>query len=558
MKRCLILTSVPFLFFVFAYLAPLSFRPMLKPDEFRYAEIPREMLVSGDWISPRLAGIRYFEKPVMGYWMTAVCFRCFGDNAFALRLPSALAVLFSAAMIWLLARRKRDPLLPATAAGVYLFFGLVYGVGIFAVLDSQLAAALTLCIGSVFLACEAKKPLPVFGWLLAAGVFAGTAFLIKGFLALAIPAIVAGPYLILRREWKKLFLYPWIPLLAALAVALPWSLEIHRAEPDFWRYFFIEEHWKRFTGSTYDRDPQPFWYFIPVLLGGVMPAGFLALGAWRGWKKKFFSDPLTLYSLCWFAIPFLFFSASSCKLGTYILPCFPPLALLLAESFRRAKLRNPASIRRLTDRLRRYSGWFFLIGGVLTAIFFLICDRIPFLPQFYADPTAKPFIFAAAVVVSGGFLLAMRRFPRASIRLWVFPAAMVPVVFFGLYATPDAVFGGKALEVGLRKCLEKVPVTEQDVILSRSGDAAAVSWLLKRNDSLVAGGDGEFEYGLKNYPEYAPRFVSYEEFKQLPARFPHRGIVYILGNTLAKRPLPKDCPTVATAESCGVSVVRLK
>ena len=144
---------------------------MLKPDEFRYAEIPREMVESGDWVVPRLSGIRYFEKPVLGYWLTAVSFKYLGYNAFSLRLSSALSTLAAAVMIWLLAAKGgKDPLLAPTATVIFLLFGLVFGVGTFAVLDGQLAGALTFCIGALYFAFEEKRPARILFWLLLAGV----------------------------------------------------------------------------------------------------------------------------------------------------------------------------------------------------------------------------------------------------------------------------------------------------------------------------------------------------------------------------------------------------
>ncbi|MGE4565047.1 MAG: phospholipid carrier-dependent glycosyltransferase, partial [Victivallaceae bacterium] len=309
------------IFFFVGYLPGLGSRPLIRPDEFRYAEIPREMRLSGDWTTPRFCGVRYFEKPALGYQFNAASFSLFGENAFALRWPSALAVLLTALFGWyFLNRTTRDPWLGTLAAGLYLGFGLVFGVGTFAVFDSQLTAALTICSGSFFLAWQERRRSRKFAFLALAGVAAGAGFLLKGGLALVIPSIIAVPFLLWQKEYRQIFSYPWIPLVFALATALPWSLAIASAEPDFWRYFIIEEHWNRFTGSTYDRGPEPFWYFLPVLLGGVLPTGLLALTVRLNKPAGLPREPLLRFLLCAAVIPFVFFSASSCKLGTYILP----------------------------------------------------------------------------------------------------------------------------------------------------------------------------------------------------------------------------------------------
>ena len=140
-------------FFIVAYLLPLAGRPMVTPDEFRYAEIPREMIDRGDYVTPHLVNMRYFEKPVMGYWMTAGCFKVFGENAFALRLPAALGAGLAALLAALLIQQTlHDEKIAALAAMLYLTFGMAYGIGTFAVLDSQLTGFVTGVSCTAFLA----------------------------------------------------------------------------------------------------------------------------------------------------------------------------------------------------------------------------------------------------------------------------------------------------------------------------------------------------------------------------------------------------------------------
>ena len=127
-----------FLLFLGMYIAPLSFRPMITPDEFRYAEIPREMVESGNWVKPRLAGMDYFEKPALGYQMTAVSFKIFGYNNFALRFPPALATGLTALLLVLFLRRyTRNDRIAVMGGVLYLDMGLVFALGNCAVLDAQ-------------------------------------------------------------------------------------------------------------------------------------------------------------------------------------------------------------------------------------------------------------------------------------------------------------------------------------------------------------------------------------------------------------------------------------
>ena len=138
---------------VAVYIVPLGLRPMVAPDEYRYAEIPREMIESGDWISPHLLGVRYFEKPVLGYWLTAISMTVFGDHAFAHRLPPALSVLGAALLLGLLVRSRREGRSAVVLTSlVFMSSLLVFSIGTYNVLDSQLSLFTTGSLVMFFLA----------------------------------------------------------------------------------------------------------------------------------------------------------------------------------------------------------------------------------------------------------------------------------------------------------------------------------------------------------------------------------------------------------------------
>lgn len=544
------------LFYLIAYILPLGSRRMIRPDEFRYAEIPREMLVSGNWTAPRLADVRYFEKPALGYQLTALSFKCFGQNAFALRLPSALAVGVTALLLFrLLKKDSSDPRLPSLATGIYLFSGLVYGVGTFAVLDSQLTAALTLSIGFFYFAWSSRTRTAAAGWLAAAGAAAGAAFLLKGFLAFAVPTVVIVPFLLWQKEWKKIFVYPWLPLAAALLTALPWTLAIHRLEPDFWHYFIVEEHINRFTGSTYDRSPEPFWYFIPVLIGGVMPAGLYCAAAWMGWKRELFRRPPYRFLLCWAAAPFLLFSISSCKLGTYILPCFPPLAALIAAGTLEAFRLRPDTARKILDITFRSLGLLLAALAVSATLALIIWRFIPALPELYAGWDLFPYLTLLALLAWGIALIRSCRWTAAA-QSAVFLFGMAPAIVFGLNAVPDIALGDKATAVGIRQCLETVPIRRGDIILVDRGTLQAAAWLLKRTDLVLIGKPGELQYGLSNYPEYASRWYKEEESDKLLAASRPGSRLFITMRNLRRKPLPPDWAAEQTVTRNGISIIR--
>ena len=532
------------LFWVIAYLLPLPMRPLMRPDEFRYGEIPREMLATGDWVAPRFVNFRYFEKPALGYQIHALSMKIFGQNAFALRFPSAFAVLLTGLMIYfLIARKSRDPWLPALTVLICWGFGLVLGIGTFVVLDSLLCMALTLCLTAFYCAYDAKGRAAAAGFLALAGVGAGAAFLIKGFLAFAVPVVAIGPFLLWRREWRKLFTMPWIPLVTALAVAAPWSWAIWRAEPDFWNYFVIEEHWKRFTASTYDRDPQPFWYFLPVLLGGMLPSGLLVVGAWRSWRWNFFRKPLMRYALCWFLLPFLFFSASSCKLGTYILPCFPPLAILIAAGLRRALLTDFARCRRTLGAVLGWFGLVLAVAAVLGAVVITVWRLVPKLPEIYEARNLAPYALALVLMLYGMALWRRRRsHPR--ILLAVFLLGAAPAVLPGMNSIPaGALAGGKTPERGIREGLAKLSLRVDDVFAAENSGLGAVAWCLKRTDLMLMNGKGEFRYAIEHYPEeYRERLFRENEMKALLKSIRPRRLVLIILRDLDDKALPRKGP----------------
>ena len=564
----LVYPLLPAVFFIVVYLLPLGFRVMIRPDEFRYAEIPREMIDSGEWMRPRLDGVKYFEKPTLGYQLIALSMKIFGENKFAVRFPSVLGTLLAAAMVWLLFfRETKERFWASAAAGIYLASALVLSIGAFAVLDAPLTGALTVSIGAIYLAYRSERKQECALWLAAAGAAAAVAFMLKGFLAFALPVIVAVPFLIWDREWKKLLVWPWLPFAVILLIALPWAFLQHRAEPDFWRYFFVEEHWKRFTSGTYDRNAQPFWYFIPVLLGGVMPVGLLWIAGALGCTKEYFKRPFVRFMLCWFAFPFLFFSASKCKLGTYILPCFPPLALLLGSA-----LKNAWGSDRFRARCRKIYAVFGCVLMAAAAAGAVALAALPFLPKKLAAQATAPLtvwitpwsiLTLIALAAAGAVLYRCRR--KDSAGLWIFLTGLAPAIAFGMLAIPETGLGDRTPEAGLRECLKHYPDRGQCIVAVERSCIAPVCWTMKRSDIVVAAKFdrdngkwyklGELEFGIETYSaEYESKRVSEQDF---PAWLKGKKVLYVTFDDLKKHPLPKNWPQPAEIHTHGgVTVVR--
>jgi 4-amino-4-deoxy-L-arabinose transferase len=315
------------------YLVPLGVRPLSVPDEARYAQIAREMLDSGDWVVPRLVGVRYLEKPVGGYWLNALALMLVSDVNFGVRLPSALAALGTAALIaWLMRLGTGDGRRGLLAAIVYLTSYMVFAIGTLAVLDTMLTFWLTAALAAFWQAATARGRVGRAGWWTAFGAACGCAFLTKGFVALAIPVAAVAPFLLWQRRWRELLVYGAWSVVVATLIALPWSLAIHAREPAFWHDFFWNEHVKRFASED-AQHRQPFWYYVPVVVlmslpwTPVLPGALQA--AWQTGVRGGAAFPRFL--LLAFTTPVLLFSLANGKILTYVLPCSAPLALLLAD-----------------------------------------------------------------------------------------------------------------------------------------------------------------------------------------------------------------------------------
>ncbi len=504
------------LVYIFLYLLPLGARPLFIPDETRYAEIPREMIAGGDWIVPHINGVRYFEKPVLGYWVSAVSLLVVGENNFGVRLPSALATGFTALLLLLLGDRrgKSDPP-PLRFAPFVLLTALgVVGVGTFAVLDSLFSFFLTATLISFFLATEEKAGSGRERLRLGvAGLAAGCAFLTKGFLAFAVPTLTAAPYLALTRRWRDCFRMLPLPLAAALVLALPWSLLIHGREPDFWNYFFFHEHLHRFLSDS-AQHREPFWYFSAVLPPMLLPWTFMVPAVLPG-LLRYRAAPqspekrLMLYSLCWLFFPFFFFSASNGKLLTYILPCFPATAILLSLGLS-ASLWDGGKTRLFNTGLRALLFFFvLLIAGLLLVQVAAVGPFRPFIRSWKWLLLINGLIVAVLICIAA---LRCRDIHHGIVLCGLAPAALLFITNFTL---PKPTLDVKA--PGLLLSRHKTALARAGTILSGEETARSVPWYAKRDDILLIERGGELDYGLR-YADEAGRLLSPQAAGQLISR----------------------------------------
>ncbi len=528
--------------FLFLYIVPLGVRPLVVPDETRYAEISREMLASGDWVVPHLAGFRYFEKPVLGYWLNTLALRLFGENGFAVRLPSALAAGITALLLGLWASRyAADKMTGPLTAGVFLLSFEVFFIGVFCVLDSMFSLFVTGAILFFYFAQTSRRRRL---WIVS-GVCCGLAFLTKGPLGVVIPALVLAPFVLWQRQVKATLRILWLPALAALLVALPWSVMIDRREPDYWHYFFWVQHISRFLKAEPGQHASPLWYYVPVLLGGAMPWTPLAGTIIQGLRRTGLKDPMLRLALCWLVLPFLFFSVSSGKLGTYILVCFPALAFLSAVGLRQCLGQN--------DTKGFVTGTTIVAAGAGLLFCVLILSFFVRLPKLALLPPSLPWLLTAAGLAAWG-ALALAAIYRKTVRgrLALYWLAPVLFLFSGHFVAADVTSPEKMPGAFLRAHSD-CGVDRNCTLVCADNLAAAVCWFYRRTDVFLINGQGEYEYGL-GYADSRHRFLEPAEFKNLIARSTDKRCIGLIMSEKRFRDLAPRVPPPA-AQSAGDDLV---
>jgi 4-amino-4-deoxy-L-arabinose transferase-like glycosyltransferase len=311
----------------------LGVRHLVKPDEGRYAEIPREMIASGDWLTPRINGYKYFEKPPLQYWATAVSFLAFGTNEWAARLWPGLTGFLGVLLVFWAGNRLFAPPAGLLGAAVTASATLYAAMGHLLTLDMALSFFMSAAVFAFALAQQEAGEPERRRWMLLAWSAMALAVLTKGLVGAVLPIGAVGAYVLLHRDWKLLSRLELLRGgLLFLAIAAPWFVLVSLVNPEFARFFFIHEHFERFLTREHDRY-QPAWFFVPILLVGFLPWIVGLLPALRSAWPRSATAPFhaSRFLLIWCALVFAFFSASSSKLVSYILPLFPALSLLVGS-----------------------------------------------------------------------------------------------------------------------------------------------------------------------------------------------------------------------------------
>ena len=323
----------------FLFFFGLAYFGLIGADEPRYAQVAREMLARHDWITPTLGGKPWLEKPPLYYWQAMLAYSIFGVSDWAARLPSAIDATLMVVVTYLFLKRFRPgfqldgALMTASAAGIV-------GFARAASTDMPLAAMFTIVMLAWYAWYESgsRGYLAIFYCFLALGTLA------KGPLAPLLAAIVIVIFAVVKSDYSLLWRTLWIPgVLLFCAVALPWYVAVQMKNPEFFRIFILQHNLARFGTNLY-RHKEPFWYYIPVVLLGLVPwTVFVAaslvetIRVWWAERREMLAsdDALNAFLVIWILVPALFFSLSQSKLPGYIVPALPAGTLLLSEYVRR-------------------------------------------------------------------------------------------------------------------------------------------------------------------------------------------------------------------------------
>ncbi|HVY06395.1 MAG TPA: glycosyltransferase family 39 protein [Burkholderiales bacterium] len=488
--------------FAVAWFCNLDYRDLVRPDEGRYAEIAREMAVTGDWVTPRLNGIKYFEKPPLQYWMTAAAYRAFGESEWTARLWAALTGFAGVLLTGFAGARLFGRTAGLCAAAVLAGSLLYAAIGHMNTLDMGLTFWLTAAMAGFLLAQESRATTQARRWMLLAWAAAGAAFLSKGLIGLMLPAMSVSAYVLLQRDFTLLRRMQFGSGIAIfLAISAPWIVAVSLANPEFARFFFIHEHFERFLTHEHNRVGA-WWYFIPVLVAGLLPWTIMAApAAWRAWKADAADAPFRprRFLLLHAAIIFAFFSVSGSKLASYILPLFPAVALLLGEWLAHVEGR----------RLARY-----MLPMAALALAGLAVA--PFIARFASENRPAEMLQGLSIWLTAGFALMLaacagswflaRRasVPTAVVILGCGGLLLVQMTMTGLQSLSPSYSAARAAQSAKPLLAAGVP------FYSVKTYEHTLPFYIKRTVTLVDYGD-ELEFGLQQQPEL--RIASVQEFR---------------------------------------------
>jgi 4-amino-4-deoxy-L-arabinose transferase-like glycosyltransferase len=486
---------LPWALLAAGWLLSIQVRPLLDPDEGRYAEIPREMLAQRDFVTPRFNDLKYFEKPPLQYWATAAAYAVFGLTEWSSRIWAVGLAFACLPLVFAWTRRHyghEAALAALVALGVSPYF---QAIGHLNLLD----AAFTFWLTAAVLAFTTAQSEPTGSsaerrWMLLAWALAALAVLSKGIVVGVLAGGALLVYTVIERDlrtWGRL--HAGIGLALFLGIAAPWFVAVSLRNPSFPGFFFVHEHFTRFLTTVHQRV-EPWWYFLPLLLGAVLPWLAPAVRAVRGaWLEPASRAPpfrprrfLLVYALLTLA----FFSASGSKLAPYILPMVPVLAVLTG-----AEIRDPGRLARQAARAAAP-----LV--VLVAVGFLVYSlrRNNFVPH---EALAWALAAGAAALIAAGLSFCYRLRPLAMVVVAVLGASLAWQCLMCEYTSIPPARSARELVRAVRPFLDA-----HTPLYSVGQYRETIAPYLGRTLQL-AGYEGELRFGLDEEPQ---RRMDLEQF----------------------------------------------
>jgi 4-amino-4-deoxy-L-arabinose transferase-like glycosyltransferase len=396
---------------------------LIGADEPRYAQVAREMLDHRDWITPTLAGQPWLEKPPLYYWQAMLSYSVLGVSDVAARVPSAIDAILLVIAVYLFFRRFRRgtevdaALITASCAGI---------IGYARAASTDMPLTATFAIGMLtwwtWRESGKKVYLALFYAFMALGMLAKGP--VAPFLAAAIIALLAAA----TREWRLILKTAWLPGIALFSViALPWYIAVQLRNPQFFREFILEHNLARFSSNLY-HHPEPFWYYLPVILLSLVPWTVFVVAAfarsvrvWWAERKSSSTDPdfefqFSLFTSLWLIVPVALFSISQSKLPGYILPAIPAGALLLAQ-YLYQHLENAEPVTK----------WMAVAHALVASAPIIPAALIAYLVMQHHLPSGRPLYFALAVAMTLCIAVLLTLRSKMGLRMLRF-VTLIPVV----------------------------------------------------------------------------------------------------------------------------------
>jgi 4-amino-4-deoxy-L-arabinose transferase-like glycosyltransferase len=517
---------------------------LFEPDEGRNAEVAREVLLLDDWITPHYDFIPRLDKPAVFFGLVALAFKVFGLSEWAARLPSVLPALCCLSLTYIVARSIFE-----RWAALWSVLILVTSIEFFAlsrvvILDMVLTFLITLSLACFWFGHLATGPRRKFLVLLMYA-FLGAATLVKGPIGLVLPAAVIFFYLLLSGKLAllgEMELSLGVPLF--LIVAASWYVAVELRNPGYLHHFLYEENFARFTTTQFNRS-GPWYYFLMVLAAGFFPWTLLLPMTLADFRKRPPADG-HLFLILWIALPFIVFSLSASKLPHYILPLYPPLAILVGATVAKAFTAAPSA---KMSWVLSFPAVTFFLAALLPALLFLPSDFLPkkIPPQIYAALPRTSVLLTVAVAAALMLGLAAMKKGLWHREFYIYGSTVLGFALFILVAEPITA------SVSLNRSSKQLAEAAASVI--QPGDQLVLYdkylsslpfylrvqqpiWVVwSGNKSRVLGSD----YIVKKRPEpaagYGKVLYTYEEFADLWVVSRSRLVVFIddhAADTLAR------------------------